>query len=362
MYTHNLSDPADIQTCFDPVSGIGDGTAVGHAYYIRQVFGGLTAFDSNVQEITPSNTACPAWLLPLSGNILGTVAVNNASNSFLRFFFSNDPGLTASTSSISANCMIYHWEYSTSLNSINESYILPYVMFALSGTPYIFTSASAESAGNYMYYSSRNLDSQMLVQHLYSGNTNTTMANFPKILFWKSGEVLSMFAVNKNTSAYMGGGDIYNRPHWEGFASSASATSSSGTIINGQNFNAIVQNSGGGGSLCIEGFNRYTSEHVNAYSSVDGLTYISSAGKLPDIAFSVSSSVKVITTKLRIGLQPSTNPKFIATHSEIDNVLLVNSSLYTIGTIQLLNGIYYYVCGYISDGKNAFRKLLQLSG
>ena len=361
MYTHNLSISSDIQSCFDPVSGIGDGTTVGNAFYLRQVFGGLTAFDSNVREIT-SSTATPSWLRPLSGNILSTIAVNNASNGFIRFYFENDPGLTASTSSISANCIIYHWEFNTGLGTTNEPFFTSYVLFSLSGTSYISTSVTSNNTNSFNYDLNRNNQNQTFLRHIFSGTSNTTMSNFPKILYWKSYDILMMMGVDKNDSSLQGGGAIYVRPHWQGFASSASATSTSGTIINGQNFNLICQINNSNGGLILEGFNRFTSEENDVYASIDGWTNISSAGKLPTLGFSVSGVVKVITSSLRMGVQPTTNPQFIATSSEIDNVLLVNSSLYTGGSMQLLNGIYYLVNGLVTDGKNTYNLLLQLSG
>lgn len=363
MYTHNLSNPADILSGFDPVAAYGDGTTIGNTFVARQYFGGLTAFDSRVQEITPSNTACPSWLLPLSGNLLGTVATNATSNGNIRFFFSDDPGLTASTSSISANCIVHNWSYITTMASVNEGYIISYVIFSLSGNSlYKKTSLSSDSSVSFVFSSSENVASKMIAQHDGYASSTTIMNDIPKMIYWRSNDVIAMLAVDKDTTAVKGSHFLRIKPHWQGFSSSASATSSSGTIINGENFNAIIQINSAYGALVFEGFNMFVSESGTSYANTDGLTNISSAGKLPNVAFSVSSLVKVVTSKLRMSLQPTATPKFICTSDELDNILLSDSSLYAVSTIQLINGNYYLVNGLITDGKHNYNLLLQLSG
>lgn len=351
-YSHNLSDPSDISSGYDPVAGIPDGSTVGGTFVVRQLFGGLTAFDSNVQEITASNTACPAWLMPLSGNLLGNVAMNQTSSSlYIRWFRADDPGLTAST----PNCFIYYWSKVNS-TGINRNLLLAGMEFAVSGVG-IKVSKTNDSPVDLWRY---NTDNSAGVSLYYSPRTSTTttMSDWPKAIFWKSNNSIFMVSVRKTDNAFVGGGCISLHPKFSGYTLTGSV---SGNIINGVNTNLVIYLGNAGQQQFLDGFTTEYDSTRNASTRLTEYSLLPSVGKLPNVSLSLSGNLRLISQKFAVAICTDNNV-ITAVSEEIDNVYLISTGIMSSGTIVLYDGKYWLCGGYTYDGIRNNPYLLQLSG
>lgn len=354
-YLHTLADPSNILSAFDPVAGISDGTTVGITWVLRQTFGALTALDSNIQEITASNTACPSWLVSLSGSLLGTVGMTDqTTNKVVRFFRADDPGLTATTT---ANCIVYEFR---SLNTISvySKWGVHWKM-AVSGQGFVASTLTGNSGAIFDYSFDRSSSYALWLDNSLGGTT-TTMAYIPRIVFWRSSNVIYMQTVRKSDGSCLGAGFISLHPRFGGF--SVSGNSLSGDIVYGNNANIVLGINRSGGIGWLEGITKISTEDRHTIASDYSL--ISSVGKLPNVLFSVSGNLRTIAGKVNIGIQPSTN-QFVAVSSEsLDNLYIVHSSIASaVGTIITLNGNYWLIGVIMRDGRfNDFYPVMQLSG
>lgn len=351
-YSHNMLTPSDIFSGFDPVAGEVDGTTIGITYVVRQIFGGLTAFDSNIQEITASNTACPTWLKSVSGNLLGNTSKTNVSQTdFLRFFRLNDPGLTASV----PNCITYKMKNINSPSN-NRNHLYYLAEFAVSGVGIKSSaSANADNSNNSFWRLTTQTNILQSLYHIPFGTTTTTMSNIPSVIFWKSNNSLWMSSVKKTDGTNVGGGCISLHPQFSGYTLTGSV---SGEIKNGTNANIVALLALTTGCVMFDGFTTYIDESSVKPSTV---SILSSVQKLPSVALSLSGNLRLISSKLAIAGQPDNNV-LTAVSQEIDNVYLINALIYNNGTIVLYDSKYWLVVGYVHDGNRPYGVILQLSG
>lgn len=346
-YSHNLSDPSDITTGFDPVLGLA-GT-IGMTYVIRQIFGGLTAFDSNMQEVTASNTACPTWLQALSGNLLGTVSQSSTdANIYLRFFRLDDPGLTASP----PNCMMYRWQR-LNYTATERNRIWHRMEYAVSGVG-VKTEVTGTGSSDLWRYSFESGRSYSLY---HTSNYSSSDPNvFPKVMYWKSDNANFLMGIDKADNSHRGGGCISFHPNFSGYTLTGSV---SGDIHIGENLNTIFYIGLGGGCGVFDG--PTTEQRVDKLSKPSEVSVISSVGKLPSLSLSLSGQQRIVVSKFAMALQTDNNV-ITAVSEAMDSAYLVHNDVGGSGEIVLYNSNYWLLDGYINDGLRTFDIALQLSG
>lgn len=348
--THNLATASNNLSGYDPVEGESDGTTIGKNYIVWQIFQGLKAFDSNVEMISGSG-ATPDWLAPASGNMMVAPAKNsNTTHKYVNWYYKNDPGLSGSI----PNVWMYEWGTGTVASNYNKLSV---------GIKHIISGSAAYrpfASGSIVDNTAAGFTSTYTKTVAYLANfttTTTTMANIPKVIFWKSNNLNSMMAINKADGVYYGYFNWYT-PTYTGYRASLS-----GSFTQGTNMNAIAFTNGDTGNTWVEGFTQQYGTSLTA--QVNGMSVVTSAGTMPTIKFNMGTDLSLITGKIRIGLGGET-AYFKAISDEIEGLFYCNVAAVgdLAGTIIFLNSKYYLVLNTLdcSDTGNEYlvRALLEL--
>lgn len=343
---HNLTIINNSLSGYDPVSGEVDGTTIGRNYIVWQVFQGLKAFDSNVVMVSSSGDT-PSWLAPHSGTIMSTPAKNaTTANQRINWYYKNDLGLSGSI----PNVFVYEWGTTADVANSNSG-ISVGIRHIISGSPayYPFTSGSIVSSNeagtgpveNSMYAVS------------FSAGTTTIMNAIPNVIFWKSKNANMVMGINKIDGAYRGY-LMWHNPSYIGYMITSS-------LVDGNNFRAVVFNNAANGFTWEEGFTQNYETDLNGSPLPTYLSRLSSAGLMPTMQFTISGSAAPLTSKLNLGLTYMT--EFKAVSEELEGVYLTNSTAYSssAGTItQFHNSKYYLACNTLNDGITAHKLLVEI--
>lgn len=332
---HNLTSITDNLSGFDPVNGITDGTTIGNQWIMWKLFEGLSAFDTTIKKITNASPT-PTFLQGSVGSGFQTEPAQNANGTgTLRFYKTNDAGLSQTP----ASAIICEWNDGGSYASL----FFNYFRYLIDGGA-LYSPSTTNTVQN-------GAVSQNSVYYNGWTTTGTVNANVPKVIFWKSSNANCLMAINKNTGAYQGC-LIWFTPVISGYKHTV------GAITQGLHSNFIVSVNVAGGTHYMEGI----AQQSEGSSTVIGnsLSPLCSAGILPSSVFTFSSVNNLIGGKLRFAVNNDSTFKIIS--EEIEGVLLVNPSAASaaVGQISQFNSTYYLNCGNISDGRVTHKILLEL--
>lgn len=339
---HNLATITDNLSGFDPVAGVSDGTTVGMSWVLYKIYQALLAFDSNLRLITNASPT-PSWLRTYAGTTIQTEPAQNRATTgdFVRLYWDNDLGLSAST----PHCWVWEIRYNATITSRTKFSSNIFWVNSSTGQYNPLTVNSVSTADQStpelgFYYSA-------------VGATNTTMSNFPKVIFWRSSNAIHLVAIGKTDNAYQGMLSVF-------IPSVASAYRPTiGACTYAENIHFFLSQNNKGGMSFIEPFSQNYYESNSARSS--NCYLISSCGYPPSGLFNFDSVNNLIGGKLRFAVRGNTT--LILVTEEIEGVVVVNSSnagLTSYGGISLFGGNYYLNGQSYSDGLNTFRTLYYL--
>ncbi len=341
---HNLSNIADNLSGFDPVEGITDGTTVGRSWLVWKLFEGLTAFFPNLVKITNS-APTPTFLQgDVGANLQTEPALNRSSSSdFIRFYDTNDPGLTLSP----PRAIIYEWKVNSS-GTVGMNLIDMKLLYHISG------SALFNPFGTFSF-AQNTTDSRYSIYNPNFPTTTTTMINVPKVIFWKSSNYYGFLPISKINGVTAGG--FFMLPlsrTLQGYKHNVGAITNDGLNIH---FTMLLT---GLGMQYIEGSELEYATNTSSQTALTNISLLSSMGRPPTGLFIFNSLQNVIGGFLRIGYVNSTKIKILT--EPIEGVLLcdgtaVNSSA---GTIAQYSNKYYYHWYNYSDGFVNYRALIEL--
>lgn len=333
--SHNLSTITDNLSGFDPVAGETDGTTIGNGWLLWKLFEGLTAFDSTYKKITNASPT-PSFLQGAVGSGFQTEpAKNSNATGNIRFYKTDDPGLSQATPS----CFIHDWVDEGSYANLAlirfRHLVSGGTIYAPTNTAYVQTGAGVL---NSLYYNGWS-------------TTGTVMASIPKVIFWKSSNATAIMAINKSTGA-VAGGALWFTPNISGYKHNV------GAITQGLHSNVIFLINLNAGTHWIEGGTNESEADQSAL--VSKLSPICSAGWLPSSLFTFNSINNLIGGKLRMAVVNNSTYKYVS--DEIEGVLLAHptAAASAIGTILQFNTKYYLHWATISDGRANHRVLLEL--
>ncbi len=341
--THNLSDPSDNLSGFDPVEGIVDGTVIGKEWLMWKIFTGMQAFDPHIKIIT-SSTPTPAFLQSEAG-VIQSEPVQNATNTNrnLRFYYDNDAGLLQSPQS----ALIY--EMTT--QSTSTGYLIVFwlrIRFKVDGST-LFTPPS----GSFLWegWTDNNWAQQVCMWQISSSTTNV-MANVPKMIFWKSQNANMIMTISKVDGACRGVLTWFT-PTWTGYKHNV------GAITQGANFSSVAFMNGTGFGGYIEGFSE--SYEADSDSMVNDLSFTNSAGRLPTNLFTFGGVNNLVGGNLWVSILNNTDFKAL-TSNAIEGILLANTTAANMnaGSIYVYNTKHYLHGGNCYDGRNYYKALYEL--
>ncbi len=339
--SHNLANPLNPLSGFDPVAGKTDGTVVGQSYVLRKIFDALLTFDSNIKEIT-SGSPTPSFLQSgFSSTLPSDAAVaRNTADDTVSFYLVNDPGLSETIPS----AFVYKIRYKgvnnyKSLYEVNVSHVI--------------SGSGITPVEKVLYPVGDNVNTGIYLKYAATAGTITTMSYYPNIIFWKSSNCLIIQAVQKSTNDYAGALVIFF-PAWNGKDRFSGAISPS-------TFSAAMSvNNGGGQTLYMPIQNIYEAMTDNSAQSTAS-TILSSCGQLPSQSYIVGGVPNsIITGKLRISAWGNT---FHVVSDEIEGISLVNTSLPNTlgpGVINLYGSVAHLTSAQLSDAKYLYRILVPL--
>lgn len=331
--THNLSDPSNNLSGFDPVAGESDGTTFGRTWLMWKIFDALRTFDTRVTLITASSPT-PTFLQGEVGTIVSEPAKSASSaNQTISFYFNDDPGLTEST----PTAIVYQWTTQADIAS-NVSLFSWILKFAKSGSA-TYAPSATNIYGQFDAATTAYSNVNTVTLGFTSGST-TVMANIPKIIFYKTNQLIGIFSIRKDTGVIAGGG-YFVRPTWTG------VLNTSGTPDEGLNISLAVWFFNNGGQVVFEGVNNL---QLGTYVTANGNNdVIKLGGLMPSSTFSISGVVYLISGVIRIAVSYPTLYKLVS--DELEGVIYAHASALTAdpGTISVYNSKYYLNLGSIGD-------------
>lgn len=342
--THNLSDASNNLSGFNPVAGETDGTTIGRNWLMWKIFDAWRTFDTRITLITASSPT-PTFLQGEVGTIVSEPTKSaSTANQTIRFYMSDDPGLSEST----PTAIVYAMDTTADVAS-NISLFAWRLRFAKSGST---TYAPATGGilgledGGITVYNNNNT-----VGLGYSGSTTTTMSQVPSIIFYKSANLFGMFSIRKDTAVIAGGG-FFVKPTWSGYMNT------SGALNEGVNLNLIAWFRNDLGTAYFEGVSNII---AGAYNTNNGnLNLIQLGGLMPSSTFTVSGVVYLISGVMRVAVVSATLFKVVS--DELEGLIYAHGSALTAGngTISVYNSKYYLNLGTHTDGVNSVRLALEL--
>lgn len=326
---HNLSDPSNNLTGFDPVGGIAEGTTIGNNYVVRKIVDNLLATNPNFKEITNADPT-PVFLQAHPSTIPAVPLVGrNVSNEYINLYRTDDAGLSQATPS----CFIYQFIMT------NTSYKISMIFRAYHKTsggsisvvysPDIFGINSG--SGDCIYY-----------------NPLSLVSSYHKVAIWSSANALYLASINRSTGD-LAGGILIHFPNYTGY------NRLTGAITYGLDRNLLSwQNHNAGGTACLEMVSNLYNYNNNDIPTK--ISYICSIGLLPSNTFTLSGVQRFVTGKLRLAINEG---DFKLVSEEFEGVSLIHSSL--VGgpaSIISANGGYYMVGPIIKDGRQSTMRAL----
>ena len=351
---HNLSDPTDNLSGFDPAAGHSDGETIGSGWVYWKICEAMRAFDSNWKLITASSPT-PTFL---QAEVLGLVAEpalnfqSSTTSGAIRMYRADDPGLAAATPS----AFIYH--FGSASSSYYRYGMTMGLYYKVSGGSIATAFVGGAGAGNFStfnaYYASSPQYKPYASNRAGSSTTTTTMANIAKCVFWKSSNCFMITGIDKVDNSYKGHLALF-------FPSNAGYRDGIGATTEGTDL-AAVYGFTHDGTMGVERFSETITYSYNNVSSL--LSPMCSGGIMGSALMNWSSANQLISGKLRFGLYNDTSGHLLKCISdEIEGIRIVNTSqsgLAAVGGIQTLSGKYFMTGGYMRDGRVTQRCLYEL--
>lgn len=351
---HNLLDPTNNLSGYDPVDGISDGTTIGKSYIMWKMWAGMSTFNTNFKLITNSSPT-PTFLQGATAGLVAEPAQSRSTASdVIRFYDTTDPGLSQATP-----CAFIHEiaMYSTSNYFYYGFYKKLY---------HLMSGGSVVDSGitNANWCAGTQTSAE---QHIYQLNgaygTTTTMADIPKIVFWKSSNVFMMYGINKADNTQRGAMVLSS-----GAMNYTAYRHAVGLCTMGLNFNASFGvgglSSSNPGLYFYDAFSNTLAVNLVGSGLSSNITPVCSAGVMNTAIMNWDSADHLLSGKLRFGAFSDTALHiFKALSDEIEGIKILNSGqagIGTYGTIQIFEGKYYLNYGNISDGRVAQRMIFEL--
>lgn len=345
--THNLSDPADSLSGFDPVAGESDGTSIGRSWLLWKIFEGFSAFFTNYVKITNASPT-PTFLQGDVGSNLQTEPTKsrNVAGDSIRFYDTNDPGLLEATPRATVYTWVLNSTGGTGINLIDFQFGYHKSGDALQANP---TGADAWLTGT-----ASNVDISMYCPNMAA--TTTIMSNIPKIIFWKSSNFYAFMAILKGSGLNAG------YALWADSSMEYAGYKHNVGAITHDRVNILLGvGISGGGLMFVESIeNDYAASQSSQTTGVTNITLLSSAGRPPTGLFTFSAIQNVIGSNLRMGYVNGNKIKVVS--DPIEGLLLCSAAAVagSAGLIETYNSKYYLLFGTINDGVVTHKVILEL--
>jgi len=339
----NLTTASDNLSGFDPVDGISDGTAVGKTYVMWKLFDALRTFDDRITLITSESATTLAWMTASSANIQSEPVITRATiNDKIRFYMSNDTGLSASLPS----AVVYEWWIYNSTSYYGNFGVS--IGHIISGSTYVLDLDRLIA----------NIDNTLINNAFYwliNTATTTVMNNIPKAVFWKSSNATALIAISKADNTFRGG-YVFGYPDVV-----SGYRETTGSLVEGENVQANVSFNFAGGCTFVNHFGATKEGSLTILSST--ISILGSVGYLPTQMLVYSSSNHMMFGKFRFSCVELSGIPEIEVTEELEGLYFTNSTNATLpsfGGIAQYGTNYYISMGNNSDGRITHRLFLDL--
>ncbi|MEW6507173.1 MAG: hypothetical protein AB1432_05450 [Bacteroidota bacterium] len=336
--THNLASISNNLSGFDPVIDVIEGSSIGRSWLLWKLFEGLSAFDPNIKKITDS-APTPTFLRSEVGSNLQVEPVLNRAvlNDSIKFYMTNDPGLTKSPpSAIIYELLITH--LGNGLCTVRVHHKIE------GGTTY------SPVGSNLILDATISLSERNLCLYSFT-NTTQEKSAIHKFIFWKSSNANLVMAIDKWNQAYKGYLAWHN-PTFTGYRHNV------GSITEGLDHRSTIFTNANNGFTFIEGIGRHFYADLSTLGA--DLSPLCSGGTMPTGLFTFGAANNLIAGKLRFAVKKDSEFKVIS--NEIEGILLANPSAanYLAGQIYKYNTKFYLHGNNMSDGRVNYKVLFEL--